>query len=118
MQSFNEDQRADLKSQFSTYSTGVFGSRPEDKLKLRPDILVTDMTTAEIKTAEADYARHHRKCKAYRIPSTQVQGVIKGQKITIVETGYVAVTRYEDKLSTKFDRHKLLCRLLTQEGYG
>ena len=45
-----------MKSQFST---GVFA--PEDRLKLRPDILMTDMTTDEIKTAEADFARQQRK---------------------------------------------------------
>ena len=48
----NEDQRADLKSQFSTG-----GFAPGDRLKLMSDILITDMTTDEIKTAEADYAR-------------------------------------------------------------
>ena len=109
---FNEDQRAELKSQFST---GVFA--PEDRLKLRPDILMTDMTTDEIKTAEADFARQQRKRKADKTPPTRTQDVIRGQKITIVEIGYVADTRYEDKLSTKFDQHKLLCRLLTLEGH-
>ena len=54
---FSEDQRADLKSQFPT---SVFA--PEDRLKLRPDIIVTGMTTDEI-TAEADYARQERRCK-------------------------------------------------------
>ena len=43
--------------------------------------------------------------------------VIKGQNITIVKIGYVADTGYEDKLSTKFDQHKLLYRLLTHEGH-
>ena len=109
---FNEDQRAELKSQFST---GVFA--PEDRLKLRPDILMTDMTTDEIKTAEADFARQQRKRKADKNPPTRSQDVIKGQKITIVEIGYVADTRYEDKLSNKFDQHKMLCRLLALEGH-
>ena len=99
----NEDQTADLKLQFSTC---VFA--PEDRLKLRPDILMTDMTTDEIKIAEADFARQQRKRKGDQIPPTKTQDVIKGQKITIVEIGYVADTRYEDKLSTKLDQHKLL----------
>ena len=109
---FNEDQRAELKSQFSI---GVFA--PEDRLKLRPDILMTNMTTDEIKTAEADFARQQRKRKADKNPPTRTQDVIKGQKITIVEIGYVADTRYEDKLSNKFDQHKLLCRLLALEEH-
>ena len=109
---FDENQRAELKSQFST---GVFA--PEDRLKLRPDILMTDMTTDEIKTAEADFARQQKKRKADKHPPTRIQDVIRGQKITIVEIGYVADTRYEDKLSNKFDQHKRLCRLLTLEGH-
>ena len=101
-----------LKSQFST---GVFA--PEDRLKLRPDILMTDMTPDEIKTAEADFARQQGKRKADTIPPMKPQDVIKGQNMTIVELGYVADTKYQDKLSTKFDQHKLLCRLLTLEGH-
>ena len=108
---FNEDQRAELKSQFST---GVFA--PEDRLKLRPDILMTDMTTGEIKTAEADFARQQRKRKADRNPPNRTHDVIKGQKIISVEIGYVADTRYEDKLSNKFDQHKLLCSCLHLKG--
>ena len=74
---------------------------PEDRLRLRPDILMTDMTTDEIETAEADFARQQRKRKADKITPKKTQDVIKGQKITVVEIGYVADTRYEDKLSTK-----------------
>ena len=37
------------------------------------------------------------------------------RKITIVEIGYVAETRYDDKLKAKIQQHKVLCDLLTRE---
>ena len=51
---------------------------------------------------------------------TKGQAAIKDQQTTMIEIGYVASTRYEDKLSTRFDQHELLCSLLrldTLEGH-
>ena len=84
---------------------------PEDRLKMRPDIMMLDITTEEY---EALINTFSRKRGAGDADSPQN---IPKQKIVIVEIGYVSDTRYWDKRKAKEQQHKLLCELLRREGH-
>ena len=84
---------------------------PEDRLKMRPDIMMLDITIEEY---EALINRLNRKRGADDADSPQN---IPKQKIVIVEIGYVSDTRYWDKRKAKEQQHKLLCELLRREGH-
>ena len=43
--------------------------------------------------------------------------MIGRKKITILEIGYVADTRYDDKYKAKIQQHKSLCQILEKEGH-
>ena len=75
--------------------------------------MLVDLTTNDLNKIES---RAPKKRKADG-EQTTLQDMIGRKKITILEFGYVADTRYEDKHRAKVVRHKSLCQILEKEGY-
>ena len=48
---------------------------------------------------------------------TTFKEMIGRKKITILEIGYVADTRYDDKYKAKVQQHRFLCQTLEKEGH-
>ena len=46
-----------------------------------------------------------------------LKDTIGPKKITIMEIGYIADTKYEDKYQAKIQQHKSLCQILEKEGH-
>ena len=62
--------------------------------KLRPDICMVNMTMEEIKSIEASLARQEQECKAdISYPTHYLWS--QARRVTFVEVGYAADTRYE-----------------------
>ena len=96
----------------TTRSFGI--TAPEDRLKVRPDIMMVDLTTNDLKKVEN---RTSKKCKADG-EQTTLKNMIDQKKLTILEIGYVADTRYGDKYKAKTLQHRSLCQTLEKEGHG
>ena len=86
---------------------------PEDRLKMRPDIMMMDLTTNDLSGMES---RAPKKRKANG-EKTTLKEMIGRKKITILEIGYVADTRYDDKYKAKVQQHRSLCQILEKEGH-
>lgn len=95
----------------TTDSLGI--TAPEDQIKTRPDIMMVDLATNDPNKIES---RMPKKRKANREQAT-LKDMIGQKKITILEIGYVADTRNEDKYKVKIQQHKALCQILGQEGH-
>ena len=95
----------------TTDSLGI--TAPEDRRKMRPDIMMVDLTTNDLNKTES---RAPKKRKADG-EQTTVKDMIGGKKITILKIGYVADTRYEDKYKAKVQQHRSLCQILEKEGH-
>ena len=87
-------------------------TRDIDISKLRPDILMLDMTSDEI-NAKLRKRRHD----STAVFANQCAPGSRKLKVTVIEIGYVSDTRYHDKMKEKQDQHKMLCSLLKEEGY-
>ena len=86
---------------------------PEDRLKMRPDITMVDLTTNDLSSIKN---RAPKKRKADGEQAT-IKDMIGRKKITILEIEYVADSRYEDKYKAKVQQHKCLCWILEKEGH-
>ena len=51
------------------------------------------------------------------ITKTTLKDMIGRKRITILEIGYVADTRYEDKYKARVQQHSSLCQILEKEGH-
>ena len=76
-----------------------------------PDIMMVDLTANYLCDIES---RTLKKRKA-NDEQTMLKDIIGPRKITILEIGYVADTKYEDKYKAKI--HKSLCQMLEKEGH-
>ena len=90
----------------ATVTLGI--TAPEDRLKMRPDIMMVDLTTYDLSDMESR-APKKRKAKGEK---TTPKEMIGRQKITILAIGYVADTRYDDKYKAKIQQHRSLCQIL------
>ena len=79
----------------TTESLGI--TAPEDRHKMRPDIMLVDLTTNDLNKIESR-APKKRKVDGEQ---TTLQDMIGRKKITILEIEYVADTRFEDKYRAK-----------------
>ena len=95
----------------TTDSLGI--TAPEDRRKIRPDIMMVDLTTNDLSDMES---RAPKKRKANG-EKTTLKEIIGRKKITILEIGYVADTRYDDKYKAKIQQHRSLCQILEKEGH-
>ena len=86
---------------------------PEDRLKMRPDIMMVDLTTNDFSSLEDRAPKKH---KADGEQAT-IKDMIGREKITILEIGHVADTKYDDKCKAKIQQHRSLCQILGKEGH-
>ena len=84
----------------------------EDRRKMRPDIMMVDLTNNNFSDMES---RAPKKRKADG--EQAIKDMIGGKKITILEIGYVADTRYDDKYKAKIQQHRSFCQILEKEGH-
>ena len=96
----------------SSLSYGIIA--PEDRLKLRPDIMMVDILSDEL---EDVLDRQARKRKIDGKQAKRGSQAIGKQRITVIEVGYVADTRYDDKLNAKLEQHRRFIDLLKREGH-
>ena len=86
----------------------------EDRLKMRPDIMMVDLTANDLSDIES---RAPKKCKANG-EQTTLEKMIGRKKITVLEiTGYVADTRYDDKYKAKIQQHRSVCQILEKKWH-
>ena len=81
-----------------TDSLGI--TAPEDRLKMRPGIMMVDLTTNDLSDMES---RAPKKRKANG-EKTTLKEMIGQKKITTLEIGYVANTRYDGKYKAKIQQ--------------
>ena len=86
---------------------------PGDQLKMRPDIMMVDLTTNDLSSIQ-NRAPKKRKADGEQ---TTLKEMIGRKEITILEIGYVADTRYDDKYKAKIQQHRSLCQILEKEGH-
>ena len=89
----------------TTYLLGI--TAQEERLKMRPDIMMVDLTTN-------NFSRAPKKRKADSEQAT-IKDMIGQKKITILEIGFVVDTRY-DKYKAKIQQYRSLCQILGKEG--
>ena len=83
---------------------------PQQRNKLRPDILVVGDTVLAGRPGAAGAAGPRRSCR-----KRNAVGSIK-EAITIIEVGYGSDTKYHAKLAAKNEQHEQLRSLLTAQG--
>ena len=107
----SEMRQDEEKRDRTTDSLGI--TAPEDRLKMRPDIMMVVFTTVNFNKIGRGTAK---KCKA-NSEQTTVKDMIGRKKIAILEIEYVADTRYEDKYKAKILQNRSLCHILEKEGH-
>ena len=87
---------------------------PADRLKLRPDIMMVD-----ISNSQAD-ALLNSTNSVKRSRSGKETVMLRQQKfnVKIIEIGYCSDTRYHDKIKEKQAQHARLCTILRREGHS
>ena len=80
---------------------------------MRPGIMMLDLTTSDLNKIKS---RAPKKRKANGV-QTMLKEMIGRKKITILEIGYVADTRCDDKYKAKIQQHRSLCQILEKEGH-
>ena len=78
--------------------------------KLRPDIMVVEMTSTE----QRKYANNTRGRTHKRLAPLVGN---KARKVWLIEGGYCSDTRYEGKMAEKTQQHQQVVHLLTMCGY-
>ena len=95
----------------TTDSLGI--TAPEDRLKMRPDIVIVDLATNDLNKIESRMPKT-RKANGEQVT---LKDMIGRKRITILEIGYVTDTRYEDRYKAKVQQHRTLCQILGKEGH-
>ena len=90
----------------TTDSLGI--TAPEDRLKMRPDIMMVDLATNDLSDMESR-APKERKANGEK---TTLKEMIGQKKIIILEIGYVADTRYDDKYKAEIQQHRSRCQIM------
>ena len=85
---------------------------PENRLKMRPEIIMVDLVVNDLSGIEG---RTPEKRKAHS-EQAMLEDMIGPRKITILEIGYVADIRYEDKYKVKISYTDLSARSLIRKG--
>ena len=90
------------------------GGAADTRNKMRPDMMIVEMTTAE----QQQYLRHDDNSGSKMTPLTPMMPNGNPRSVEIVEGGYCSDTRYEEKLQEKGAQHKALEEALRDYGYS
>ena len=96
---------------------------PGRRTKLRPDILLIEETTPGTQNGSARQEpapkRTRRQASEWWVvgPKEQQQSGMRSKKVTVVEVGYCADTRYHAKLEDKQEQHAQLKGILQAAGH-
>jgi len=90
------------------------GGAADTRNKMRPDMMIVEMTTAE----QQQYLRHDDNSGSKMTPLTPMMPNGNPRSVEIVEGGYCSDTRYEEKLQEKGAQHKALEEALKDYGYN
>ena len=88
---------------------------PTQRRKLRPDIMITDITLRETLSCKPSRKRGRHKGQQNHHITTIANG--RARRVWIVEVGYYSDTRYLDKLQEKTRQHRQLQFLLMDKGF-
>ena len=80
---------------------------------MRPDVMMVDLTTNDLHKKEDRFTRN---CRANREQSLLKDSIGPG-KVTILEIGCIAKTRFDDKYQANTQQHRSLCQILDKEGH-
>ncbi len=92
----------------------VQGGAADTRTKMRPDMMIVEMTTAE----QQQYLRHDDNSGSRMTFLTPMMPSRNPRSIKIVEGGYCSDTRDEEKLQEKGAQHKALEEALKDYGYN
>ena len=88
---------------------------PTDRLKLRPDIMIVNVTNQEAASLHQGPKMSNKRTRSgVQIPILRDSPIYE---IKIIEIGYSSDTRYIEKLQEKEQQHAQLCRILREEGH-
>lgn len=96
------------QSYMAAYNAESDNDAQQTRSKLRPDMMIVEMSTAEYE----EYTQHDT--MAHLCP-TMPNG--KPRKVWVAEAGYCSDTMYEDKLKEKELQHRHLQEALSNYGY-
>ena len=88
---------------------------PSQLRKLRPDIMITDVTPGETLSCKPSRKRGRHGGQHNHHITTTANG--RARRVWIVEVGYCSDTRYLDKLQEKTLQHRQLQSLLMDKGF-
>ena len=107
----------------SELSDGDLPGGPGQRTKLRPDILLIEETTPGTQSGSAREEpapkRTRRQASDWWVVKSkeQQQSGMRSKKVTVVEVGYCADTRYHAKLEEKLEQHAQLKGILQSAGH-
>ena len=88
---------------------------PSQPRKLRPDIMITDITPGETLSCKPSRKRGRHGGQQNHHITTTANG--RARRVWIVEVGYCSDTRHLDKLQEKTRQHRQLQSLLMDKGF-
>ena len=102
-------------------------SSPTQKKKMKPDIMIVELDTHNGPGGELDYLQESTSATRPPLPPTikkrrplggfRFETVERPRKLWLLEGGYCADTKVQDKIDEKMEQHGTLRELLLEYGY-